>query len=175
MLTIKDNTPSLRAACKNLPWRDMPAHSGVQTGRGRRTRRTIKVTTVPAWIDFPGAAQIAQIRRTRTTGGKTSVEVVYIITSADHHTAPPPVLATWVQGHWSVENKLHYVRDVTYAEDASTIRTGNGPRVMATLRSTAISLLRLTGATNIAQATRHHNRRPDKIITLLTSNNPTMP
>ncbi len=62
--------------------------------------------------------------------------------------------------------RLHYVRDVTYTEDASRVRTGHAPGVMATLRSTAIGLLRLTGAINIAEATRHHNRRPNKIIKL---------
>jgi predicted transposase YbfD/YdcC len=172
VFTVKNNTPRLYAACKKLPWKAIPAHSGLQTGRGRRTRRTIKVTRVPAWVTFPGAAQIAQIRRTVTQGGKKTVEVVYVITSADVSAA---TLAAWVQGHWAVENRLHYVRDVTYAEDASRVRTGHAPRVMATLRSTAISLLRMAGFTNIAQATRHHHRRPDKIISLLTSTYATLP
>jgi hypothetical protein len=74
----------------------------VQTGRGRRTHRAIKVTTVPTWISFHGAAQIAQIRRTVTRGGKKTVEIVYVITSADHRAAPPAVLASWIQGHWSI-------------------------------------------------------------------------
>ena len=52
------------------------------------------------------------------------------------------------------ENRLHWVRDVTYDEDRSQVRTGNSPQVMATLRSTAISLLRLTGVENIAQRLR---------------------
>ena len=183
VLTVKRNTPSLHAACKALPWTHIPAHSYLDVSRGRRVRRTIKVTTVPSWIDFPGAVQVAQLRRTRTTtttmkGTRTTtttLEVVYVITSADHRSAPPATLAAWVQGHWSVENKLHHVRDTTYAEDASRVHTGHAPRVMATLRNTAISLLRLIGAKNIAAELRHHNRRPDKIITLLTSDNPTMP
>ncbi len=52
-----------------------------------------------------------------------------------------------------IENRLYWVRDVTYQEDKSLVRTGNAPRVMATLRSLAISLLRLDGQTNIAAAT----------------------
>jgi predicted transposase YbfD/YdcC len=104
VFTVKKNTPTLHAACKRLPWNHIPGCSAVDKARGRRIRRTIKTTHVPAWITFPGAAQIAQIRRTRTCQGKTTVEVVYVITSAD---VPADTLATWVQAHWGVENTLH--------------------------------------------------------------------
>ena len=90
VFSVKANQPTLYAACKHLPWRDVPAYSAVQKGHGRRVRRTIKVLAAPAWITFTGAAQIAQIRRTVTRGAKTTVEVVYVITSADHRAAPPP-------------------------------------------------------------------------------------
>lgn len=139
----------------------------MSTGRGRRTRRTIKVVAAPAWIDFHRAAQVAQIRRTVTRQGRKTVEVVSIITSADHRAAPPATLAAWVQGHWSIENQLHWVRDVTFDEDRSQVRTGNAPRVMATLRNAGISLLRLAGHTNIAAALRHHCRDPDRAINAL--------
>ncbi|HEY2313182.1 MAG TPA: hypothetical protein VGH96_06185 [Streptosporangiaceae bacterium] len=78
-----------------------------------------------------------------------------------------PVFAAWVRGHWEIENKLHWVRDVTYQEDKPLVRTGNAPRVMATLRSTAISLLRLDGHANIAAANRHHARDPQRTLKLL--------
>jgi predicted transposase YbfD/YdcC len=172
VVTVKNNRPTLRAALKALPWQDIPAHSSAERTKGRRVRRTIKVVTAPTWIDFPGAALVAQLRRTVTSKGTTTVEVVYVITSA---AADPAVLAAWVQGHWSVENQLHYIRDVAFAEDASRVRTGHAPRIMATLRNTAISLLRLTGTTNITAGLRHHDRRPSKIIRLLTSSHPTMP
>ena len=97
----------------------------------------------PAWADFTGAVQIAQIRHTVTKARRKSVEVVYVITSADHRAAPPATLSAWVQGHWSIENRLHWVREVTFDEDRSQVRTGNAPHVMATLRNSAISLLRL--------------------------------
>jgi len=172
VFTVKANQPTLYGACKHLPWRDVPAHTYVHTGHGRRVRRTIKVLAAPAWITFTGAAQIAQIRRTvtrssKTRAGKTTVEVIYVITSADHRAAPPRVLAAWIQGHWGIENRLHWIRDVDFDEDRSQIRTGHGPQVMATLRNTAISLLRLAGATNIAEALRHHARQPDRPINLL--------
>ncbi|WP_245862672.1 ISAs1 family transposase [Sanguibacter antarcticus] len=100
------------------------------------------------------------MRRTRTQAGKKSVEVVYVITSMSPNDADPVQIATWVQGHWAIENRLHWVRDVVFYEDRSSVRTGHAPRVMATLRSTAISVLRLAGSTNMAAATRHHARDP---------------
>lgn len=167
VLTVKANQPSLRAALKKLPWTDVPARSSVDTGHGRRARRTIRVLTCPDWVDFPGAAQLAQLRRTSTRKGKITVEVVYLITSADHIAASPATLAGWVQTHWSIENRLHWVRDVTFDEDRSQVRTGQAPHVMATLRNLAISLLRLTGWTGIATALRHHARDPERPLNLI--------
>ena len=81
--------------------------------------------------------------------------------------APPATVATWIQGHWGIENALHWVRDVVFDEDRHQLRTGNGPQVMATLRNTAISLLRLAGHTKIATALRHHGRSTSRPIELL--------
>lgn len=167
VFTVKGNQPNLFRACKNLPWKDVPSHTTTNRGHGRTATRTIKVATAPSWVEFAGATQIAQLRRTVTRNGKKAVEVVYLITSADHHQAPPATLAAWVQGHWGIENRLHWIRDVTYDEDRSQVRTGNSPQVMATLRNTAISLLRLTGTHNIAQRLRHHARDPETILNLL--------
>jgi len=167
LFTVKKNQPGLHQTCKDLPWKNVPGHRVTTTGHGRRVTRTIKVVAAPAWVDFPGAAQIAQVRRTVTRGGKKSVEVVYLITSADHHAAPPATLAAWVQGHWGIENRLHWVRDVVFGEDLSQIRTGHGPAVMATLRNLAISIHRRHGATNIAAATRRVARHPNRVLPLL--------
>jgi predicted transposase YbfD/YdcC len=82
------------------------------------------------------------------------VEVIYALTSLTHAQADPGLLAGWLQGHWGIENRVHHIRDVTQGEDASRIRTGNGPRVMALLRNTALNLARLAGQSNIAQAQR---------------------
>ena len=165
LMTVKGNMPTLYRQLKKLPWAAIPGVSSVSTGHGRRARRTVKVTLAPAWIEFVGAAQVAQVRRTVTKKGKKTVEVVYLITS--DRMADPATLAAWVRGHWHIENKLHWVRDVTYQEDRSLVRTGNAPRVMATLRSAAISLLRLDGHSNIAAANRHHARDPQRTLTLL--------
>ena len=167
VFTVKGNQPKLLRACQALPWKDVPGHTVTTRQHGRTATRTIKMITAPAWVGFAGATQLAQLRRTVTRNGKRTVEVVYLITSADHHAAPPATLAAWVQGHWSIENRLHWVRDVTYDEDRSQVRTGHAPQVMATLRSTAISLLRLTGINNIAQRLRHHAHDPTATLKLL--------
>ena len=162
VFTAKANMPTLHQKLKKLPWNEMPAYTATTTDHGRRITRTIKVADVPDWIDFPGAAQVAQLRRTVTDKGTKTVEVVYLITSASNKDAPPQRLATWVQGHWGIENRLHWVRDVTFDEDGSQVRTGHAPRVMATCRNVAISILRVDGWENIAAGLRHHARHPDQ-------------
>jgi hypothetical protein len=122
--TVKANTPTLHWQLKELPLADGSAHRTTVTGHGRRVARTIKVLQAPDWISFPGAAQLAQlrrrVRRTVTRPGSKTVEVVYVITSANHRitsanhrAAPRATLVAWVPGHWAIENKLHWVRDVT--------------------------------------------------------------
>ena len=118
-----------------------------------------------AGLAFPHAAQAIQVvRRRRPLSGKNSkkwsTETVYAVTSLAVTQASPAQLAGILRGHWSIEDSLHWVRDMTYDEDRSQIRTRNGPRVMASLRNLVISILRLTGQANIAAALRHHARRP---------------
>ncbi|MGW2206974.1 ISAs1 family transposase [Streptomyces sp. NPDC001774] len=163
VLTVKANQKSLHARLKALPWASIPAVTRTDRGHGRRATRTVKVLDVPAWAEFSGATQVAQLRRTVTRKGRRTVEIVYLITSADARTAPPAVLAAWVQSHWEIENRLHWVRDVTFDEDRSQVRTGNAPRVMAGIRNTAITLLRLDVHHNIAAALRHHARDTDRV------------
>ena len=165
VMTVKANMPTLYKQLKKLPWKDVPSVSSVTTGHGRRARRTVKAALAPSWIGFAGAAQVAQLRRTVTKKGKKTVEVAYLITS--DRDADPATLAGWVRGHWEIENRLHWVRDVTYQEDKSLVRTGNAPRVMASIRSLAVSLLRLDGHDNIAAANRHHARDPQRTLKLL--------
>jgi len=101
VLTVKGNQPGLLARCKALPWAKIRAATALDRGHGRRVRRTIKVAAAPAVLDFAGAVQVAQIRRTRTIAGKKSVEVVYVITSMPSTQASPTQIAAWVQGHWA--------------------------------------------------------------------------
>lgn len=111
--------------------------------------------------------QIRRRRRRLDQPKRWTTETVYAITDLQIHQAKPAQLAAAIRGHWSIENKLHWVRDVTYDEDRSQIRTGTGPHVMAALRNTAISVLRLAGVTNIAAANRHHARDSRRPLDLL--------
>ncbi len=86
-----------------------------------------------------------------------SIGRVYAITSLTVHQANAADLAE-IRGHWAIENREHHVRDVTFGEDASRVRTGGAPRAMASLRNLAIGALRLAGWDNIAKGLRHHGR-----------------
>jgi predicted transposase YbfD/YdcC len=175
VLTVKGNQPRLRRQLAALPWREVqPGHRRVETAHGRREIRTLKVVIIAAGIEFPHARQAVQLtRRTRPVSARTGrkgrwrTETVYAITDLAPHEARPEELAAWIRGHWQIENGLHWVRDVTFAEDLSQIRTGAGPQVMASLRNLVISLHRLDGATNIAKALRHHGRDARRPLRLL--------
>jgi predicted transposase YbfD/YdcC len=175
VLTVKGNQPRLRRQLAELPWREIDeSHRSSETGHGRREIRVLKVATIAAGIEFPHARQAIQVtRRTRPVSARTGkkgrwhTETVYAITDLAPHAARPEELAAWIRGHWQIENGLHWVRDVTYAEDLSQVRTGNAPQVMASLRNLAINLHRLTGATNIAKALRHHARDALRLLHLL--------
>jgi hypothetical protein len=93
--------------------------------------------------------------------------MVYAVTSLALGSASPAQLAGWLRGHWRIENQLHWVRDVTFGEDASTARTGAGPQVMASLRILAIGALRLAGHPNLAAALRHTGRDPTRPLAIL--------
>jgi hypothetical protein len=127
------------------------------------------VITIAAGIMFPHAAQAIQLvrRRRPLTSGKWHTETVYAITDLHPHQARPEQLAGWIRGHWQIENNRHWVRDVTYAEDLSQVRTGHAPQVMASLRNFAISAHRLAGASNIAAALRHCSRNSYRVLAIL--------
>ncbi len=170
LFTVKGNQPTLYAQLKALPWRDIPAVDVTRgKGHGRLESRTVKVTAVSVGIGFPHARLAIQITRRRRplTGRKWKTETVYAITDLDQTQIRPDEIADIIRAHWHIENKLHWVRDVTLGEDASQIRTGHGPAVMATLRNLAISVHRRHGATNIAAATRRVARHPSRAIPLL--------
>jgi hypothetical protein len=103
-------------------------------------------------------------RTVKRRGGVERREVAYAITSVPSREAGAAVLAGWWRGHWGIENRSHYVRDVTLGEDASQIRTGSAPQILAAFRNAAIGWLRLQAVTNIAAALR---RNAAQVPTLL--------
>jgi predicted transposase YbfD/YdcC len=172
MVQVKANQPTLLRQLASLPWAQVPVgHRTRSRGHGRRETRTIKATTVrtPGGLGFPHAIQAVRITRTRTTNAKTTRETAYLVITLPAADAQPVELNQWARRHWHIENRLHWIRDVTFGEDAHQARTGNGPAVAAVLRNTAIGYHRGNGETNIARATRRANRRPNDLIDAVTS------
>ena len=117
-------------------------------------------------LDWPDIQQVLRLERVCVERGETTRQVRYLITSLPP-SVPPHRLLALARGHWAIENRLHYVRDVTCGEDASTIRSGSAPEVMAALRSTHLALLRLAGWRNIAEAHRHYAWSAGQVLGLL--------
>ncbi len=122
----------------------------------------------PAGI-FPHAAQAFLIERhvAGLHGNPVSDIAELGITSMAPGRGTPAAIAIHVRGHWGIENKLHYVRDVSYGEDASRVRTKNAPQNMAAMRNLAISALRADGWTNIAAGLRWTGRNYMNPLSLL--------
>jgi predicted transposase YbfD/YdcC len=174
ILVVKGNQAGLHAQLRKLPWKSVPAAARSRNrGHGREEQRTLQAVTVTAGLAFPHAAQALRVtRRTRPlSGGKWRTITVYAVTSLAFGQATPDELAEWIRGHWQIE-ALHHIRDVTYAEDASQVRTRSGPHVMATLRNLAITLLRQAGHANIAAACRHYARSAARPLAILGLSSP---
>jgi len=147
-----------------------PEHTVKEKGHGRIETRIIQTSTeLKGYTDFPYLEQVFKIDRITTdlNGENRSEETCYFATSLTSEEADASSLLNLTRGHWQIENSLHWVRDVTFDEDRSQIRTGNGPRVMATLRNLAISLFRLNGYDNIAKAIRTFSRKMDRPLQLV--------
>jgi predicted transposase YbfD/YdcC len=171
VLTVKRNQPGLHDQLTMLPWAQIPAVDLTHDkGHGRVESRTLKLAAIIAGIGFPHAHLAIQLvrRRRSRTGRRWHTETVYAVTDLSWGDIRADQLAELIRRHWSIENRLHWIRDVVFDEDHSQIRTGAGPAVMATLRNLAISVHRLAGATNIAAACRHISRHPNRVLPLLT-------
>lgn len=173
---VKKNQPTLYEDIADLF--HGPLHAGFVTdvsdttneGHGRVERRRLTTSTaLNDYVDWPGVQQVFCLERVFISKktGEVSLQVVYGITSLTPDEATATQLLAFTRQHWHIENKSHWVRDVTFDEDRSQVRTGNLPHVMATLRNTVISLLRATDETNIAKALRHYAARPDEALALI--------
>jgi DDE_Tnp_1-associated/Transposase DDE domain len=182
VMIVKENTKGLYGRIDALDWAAVPiSHQVEEAGHGRRERRTLRVLDAPADLGFPGAAQVFLIeryttrtvrkrpkgsRRYRKVQVRTAVAVLGV-TSLSAREAAPEHLAGYVRGQWTIENKIHWVRDVTFREDASQVRTAHRFRVMATLRNLTIGLIRQAGYTHIAATLRKIRNDPHLLPTLL--------
>ena len=175
VMIVKENQPRLRADIAlvlTLPPvgdRQETART-IDMGHGRIEQRNITTSeALVGYSDWPGLAQVFELGRhvIIQNTGEERVEVVYGVTSLRPERATPGHLLALVRGHWQIENKSHWVRDVTFDEDRSQVRCGNIPQVMAALRNTAIGLLRWAGHTNIAAACRRLAAQPVQALALI--------
>jgi predicted transposase YbfD/YdcC len=175
VMIVKENQPQLRADIElvfTLPPAGDRQESArtVDIGHGRIEQRNITTSeALVGYSNWPGLAQVFEIGRyvmTQKTG-KERIEVVYGVTSLRPERVTPGQLLAFVRGHWHIENKSHWVCDVTFDEDRSQVRCGNIPHVMAAFRNTAIGLLRWAGHTNIAAACRRLAAQPAQALALI--------
>ena len=138
-----------------------------QHGDRIEQRRLWVCDLLVGYSDWPHPAQVCRLERVVRTQDKTCRELAYAVTSLPPAEANPQrLLALW-RGHWGIENRVHWVRDVTFDEDRCQVRTGSAPQVMAALRNVTISVIRLAGETNIAAALRRHAVHPSHPLALI--------
>lgn len=176
LIIVKANQPSLLEDIKQTfveQWwmaDTLSQAKSMDVYAGRIEERTLKASTAMCgYSDWPGLKQVLKIER-RITNKRTEVsryEEAYAITSLDKNRASAGELLKLWREHWHIENRLHYVRDVTFKEDKSQVRAGKIPQVMAALRNAAITLMRVTGATNIAGASRKYAAQPGLALTAI--------
>ncbi len=169
LMVVKETQPELYHAIALLfdqpPWlkqeqsMEYQVYPSGNKGHGRREQRRLESSTaLCAYLDWPGVGQVMRrrcerrIQKTRPINRKLR----YGITSLRPQEAGAEQLELLWRRHWTIENRDHYVRDVTMGEDACQVHTGHAAHALAALRNTILSLFRWKGWTNIAAAIRHH-------------------
>ena len=169
VLPVKENRQALFDALDALPWREVPvAHTATDRGHGRITTRTIQVLPAPEDLPFPHVKQVMLIERyvTDLHGNRVSAVAALGVASPAPGQISAAGLAWHVREQWAIES-LHWLRDTLYQEDKSQVRTRSGPRIMAALRNLAICALRLSGRTDVTEATRWASRSMDRPFAIL--------
>lgn len=129
--------------------------------RGRIEYRKLEATgSLNDYLAWPGLKQVCRIERRRTLHGQTSTEVVAAITSLSREQASAERLLEISRAHWGVENRLHWVRDMTLGEDACRVRSGSAPQILAGLRNAVLRLIRRNGRCNVAATLRRCAAKP---------------
>ncbi len=175
LLVVKANQATLRREIElvfktaTLAASVTEASSTTMHGARIETRRRAVSGAMRGLTDWPGLHQVLKLERTviNKTTGEVREETVYGVTSLSPQRANPAQLNGLWRGHWTIENKLHWVRDVTFDEDRSTVRAGHAPQALAAIRNVVISLLRLRKVTNIAAALRKYAAQPALAFTAI--------
>jgi len=178
LMVVKENQPQLREDIRicfdaePLPDEHRGTAMTVNKGHGRlEVREIVTSAALKDFLDWPGVEQVLQFTRTVTQlkSGKTRTEVVYGITSLSPDRGTPALLLQASRGHWTIENSVHWVRDVTLGEDACAVHKDRSSQTMAVLRNALLALVRLAGYTCIAEALRRYNARPIRAVRTIRS------
>jgi len=176
VMTVKENQKALLDEVKTVfdgPFSHLLRKCSDETidvGHGRIEKRFLTSSDeLKGYSDWPGLCQVFELTRTVIVKktGEVSKETVYGISSLSPEEASPKRLSEILRNHWHIENKSHWVRDVTFDEDRSQVRIGNTPQVMSALRNTVIGLMRYSGITNIASACRKFSAQPELALELI--------
>jgi predicted transposase YbfD/YdcC len=122
-------------------------------------------------LDWPGVKQVCRLRRRTLRRGVWRSEVAYAITSVERNRAAPAALLHWWRGHWGIENKVHWVRDETFGEDRSRVRSASAAQVLAGVRNLVINWLRTRKVDNLAAALRENSWNPHPLFAMLGKQN----
>jgi predicted transposase YbfD/YdcC len=179
LLLVKENQGALYhdiqllfdppASMSAAPLIDRRVARTLENGHGRtlERRELITSTDLTGYLDWPGVRQVFRLERTWREQRKPKRVCHYGITSLAPEEADAPQLLALRRGHWSIENRLHRRKDVTFGEDASLIHVGQGPTVMALLRDAAVNLLHRAGVTRVASCLRAHSQQPERAVALV--------
>lgn len=138
-------------------------------GHGRVEYRRLRSSPrLRDYLDWPGAEQVCVLERTRRVGGVGQTDTVFAITSLTPADGPASRLLDLARGHWGIENRLHWVKDVVLGEDACRVRSNGGPQILSGLRNAALRLLHGNGLSQVASALRHLAAFPAKAVQLVT-------
>lgn len=152
----------------------LDTYQTVDKSHGRiETRCLTASTALNDYIQWPGVEQVFEYsyQRIDLSTGQVKQKTQYGITSLTPTQASAKDLLELRRGHWAIENQSHYVRDVVLAEDASQVRCGVIPQVMAALRNTALAVLRFAGYSNISKTMRYCAAHPQHALNLINGKN----
>ena len=149
--------------------REQRVERQVDKGHGRFEIRTLTSTTaLNKHLNWPGLKQVLRVESVTTRRGQKTTEVRYYVTSLSRGDVGARKLLEIVRGHWgAIENGLHWMRDVVFREDNSTISTGNAPQNLAALRNAALTCARDDGNVGVASRLRSFARKVERVLAML--------
>jgi predicted transposase YbfD/YdcC len=180
LMEVKENQPAMLAAIETLftdpPWLvaeragEYRRYRSSEKGHGRLETRVLEASpSLNAYLDWPGIGQVLRrtCRRVMVATGEVSEEVHYGVTSLPWETTSAAMLERLWRGHWTIENRVHYVRDVTFGEDRNQAWRGHTPQALAAMRNALINLVRDNGWKFIPDAIRHYGANVVRALTVI--------